>query len=158
MRRLSIAQLLILMTLPTITAAEPRLDITKLGWLEGTWSGVTSGVAMEETWSSARGGGLVGMHKDSRSGKMTSYEFFRVVPNDSGGVCYIASLPGQAPTPFCAIELSESKVVFENREHDFPQRVLYWLERDGRLHARIEGTIHGATHAEDWVWNRSRGK
>ncbi len=38
-------------------AAETNLD--RLAWLEGTWVGVANGVAMEETWSSPAGGGVL---------------------------------------------------------------------------------------------------
>jgi hypothetical protein len=42
-------------------------------------------------------------------------------------------------------------VVFENPEHAFPRRILYW--RDGaNLHARIEG--HRAREAQlEWTWS-----
>ena len=48
------------------------------------------------------------------------------------------------------------RVVFENRQHDFPQRILYWLDPGGALHARIEGPQGGKTVSEEWVWTRAR--
>ena len=33
--------------------------------------------------------------------------------------------------------------MFENRQHDFPQRILYWLDAAGAMHARIEGPQGG---------------
>ncbi len=146
--------LLSLGTAGLCSAAEPKGHLEQLAWLEGTWVGATNGLTMEEIWSSPAGGGLIGMHKDSKGGRMTSYEFFRVISRDSSGVCYMASPLGKPPVPFCAIELNDHRVVFENREHDFPQRVLYWLEADGRLHARIEGTLRGRAQSEDWIWAR----
>ena len=147
-----------LLTADTGSAAEPKFDLGTLAWLEGTWGGATNGVTMEEIWSSPAGGGIIGMHKDSKGGRMVSFEFFRVVPRDSGGVCYLASPGGKPAVSFCAIELTDRRVVFENREHDFPQRVIYWLEKDGRLHARIEGTIAGKAESEDWVWSRKTAR
>lgn len=128
--------------------------VASLSWLEGNWTGLQDGVAMEEIWSSPAGGGLVGMHKDSKDGRMVSFEFFRIVPRDSGAICYLASPLGRAPVAFCAVELTMRRVVFENLNHDFPQRVLYWLEPDGRLHARIEGMLDAKPAAEDWIWTR----
>lgn len=46
----------------------------------------------------------------------------------------------------------QKKVVFENREHDFPQRIIYWLDDDGSLRARIEGTIGGQSRSQEWKW------
>jgi hypothetical protein len=53
------------------------------------------------------------------------------------------------------IELSGKKVVFENPQHDFPQRIIYWLEGDNALHAKIEGTYKGQAESEEWVWKRA---
>lgn len=139
-------------------AETPQARLDRLAWLAGTWQGTTDGVRMEETWSTPDGGGLVGMHKDSRGGRMVSFEFFRVVPQDEGRICYLASPLGRAPVPFCALSLGDSAVVFENAEHDFPQRVLYRLLPDGRLHARIEGLQGGKPAAEEWWWTRSGGR
>jgi hypothetical protein len=149
----------LLLLLSTAPASSPSsTDLAKLTWLTGTWTGVSDGVTMEETWSSAQGGGMLAMHKDTKEGRMTSFDFFRVSPDSAGRPCYYASPLGRTPVAFCAIELGKSRVVFENREHDFPQRILYWLQPDGRLHARIEGTIGGREQAEDWTWTRSPGR
>ena len=46
------------------------------------------------------------------------------------------------------------RAVFENRQHDFPQRILYWLDASGAMHARIEGPQGGKTVSEEWVWRK----
>ena len=43
---------------------------------------------------------------------------------------------------------------FENPDHDFPQRVRYWLVADGRLRARVDGTVNGKSESEEYVWRR----
>jgi hypothetical protein len=157
MRRYSLMLTWTLFALLPAAALADTPSVERLGWLAGVWTGTVNGMKMEEHWSTPDGGGLVGMHKDSKGGHMTSYEFFRIVPDDSGRVCYMTSPLGRTPVPFCAIELTDSRVVFENREHDFPQRILYWLEK-GALHARIEGTIDGRARSEEWVWTRVKVK
>ncbi len=62
---------------------------------------------------------------------------------------------GRPALRFGVKEMTSKRVVFENAKHDFPQRILYWLGEDGRLHARIEGTLRGKAESEDWVWSRS---
>jgi hypothetical protein len=54
------------------------------------------------------------------------------------------------------VEAGEGRAVFENRQHDFPQRILYWLDVGGALHARVEGPQAGRTVAEEWVWTKAR--
>lgn len=67
---------------------------------------------------------------------------------------YLASPKGRQPaTPFKMIEMAANKVVFENPEHDFPQRIIYEREGD-TLTARIEGTQNGEPHHQQWSWQR----
>ena len=155
MRRPVLLVALVLASASSSWAADPAIG--RLAWLEGTWRGVSNGVAMEETWSSPEGGGLIGMHKDTKGGRLVSFEFFRIVPDSAGTLCYLTSPMGRPATPFCAIEVGERRVVFENATHDFPQRILYWMA-DGRLHARIEGTMDGKAASEEWTWTRHKGR
>ena len=134
-------------------AAIAATDVSKLAWLEGCWTGEQDGVVFEEQWSSPSGGGLVGMHKDVKAGRMTSFEFFRIAPDSTGVPAYWSQPRGAPPTPFRLVEANDRRAVFENPEHDFPQRILYWREGE-RLHARIEGTYQGKQGFEDWVWSR----
>ena len=130
-------------------------DPSRLAWMEGYWTGTTDGVAMEEVWTAPKGGALLGMHRDVKDGKMVSFEFFRIdtTPN---GATYFASPRSKVPTPFRAVEMGDKRVVFENKEHDFPQRILYWLDGAGALHARIEGPQGGKTVGEEWTWTKGR--
>jgi len=139
-----------LAALPMAAAAEAS-DIGRLAWMTGSWAGEKDGVRLEEHWMSPRGATMLGMHRDLR-GRTVSFEFFRVV-EDSLGLVYLAQPGGRAPaTPFRAKGLEERRIVFENLEHDFPQRVIYWLGKDGALHARVEGMIGGKLEFEEWRW------
>jgi len=133
-----------------VTAAA---DPARLGWLEGRWTGEKDGVSMEEVWTAPTGGALLGLHRDVKAGRMVSFEFFRIQATKDGTV-YFAS-PGAAPaTPFKMILQADRKVTFENASHDFPQRILYWLDDKNALHARIEGTQDGKELHEEWVWTK----
>jgi len=136
-------------------AQAPPDDLARLAWLEGRWEGASDGVAMEEHWTAPRGGALLGLHRDVKGGRMVSFEFLRIQATPEG-VVYFASPRGSAPTSFRLVELGEKRAVFENRQHDFPQRILYWLDPAGALHARIEGPQAGKTVSEEWVWTRAR--
>jgi Domain of unknown function (DUF6265) len=87
---------------------------------------------------------------------MVSFEFLRIETTPTGGLVYLASPAGAPVTPFGMIDLSDRRVVFENKAHDFPQRILYWLDDAGALHARIEGTQGSKDLHEDWVWTKAR--
>ena len=138
-------------------AAEPppKEGVAGLGWLEGRWEGESGGVSMEEQWTSARGGALLGLHRDVRGGRMVSFEFLRIDAAPEG-VTYFASPRSRPPVPFRLVESGEKIVAFENRQHDFPQRIAYWLDAQGALHARIEGPQGGKTVSEEWTWTKAR--
>ena len=134
-------------------ATEP-FDLQRLSWLEGLWTGTQDGIEMEERWTSPKGGALLGVHRDVKNGRMTSFEFFRVDATKDG-VFYFASPRAAPPTAFRLVTLGEKRVMFENKAHDFPQRILYWLDENGALHARIEGPMKGKDVAEEWVWKKA---
>jgi hypothetical protein len=131
----------------------PTARVSQLSWLAGSWASDTAGTRIEEHWMAPLGGEMVGMHRDVVRGKAASFEFFRIV-DEPGGFAYLSSPKGRPATRFGLKEIAARKVVFENPTHDFPQRVLYWLDEKGSLHARIEGTWNGKPESEDWEWRR----
>jgi hypothetical protein len=133
--------------------AQPPVGVERLAWLEGRWEGESDGVSMEEQWTSLRGGALLGLHRDVKAGRMVSFEFLRIEATPEG-TFYFASPRSKPPVPFKLVEASERRAVFENRQHDFPQRILYWLDASGAMHARIEGPQGGKTVSEEWVWRK----
>lgn len=146
--------LITLLGLALPLAAEPTATADRLAWMAGHWRGSAADGHMEEHWTDAAGGALVGLHKDVQGGKMSSFEFLRIVPLADGTLAYLASPQGRPITTFRLKELSDRRVAFENPEHDFPQRVLYWLTPEGHLAARIEGTINGKVESMQWEWTR----
>jgi hypothetical protein len=110
---------------------------------------------MEEYWSDGAGGAMLGLHKDVKAAQVKSFEFLRIAPGESQVLTYFASPRAAAATPFPLKEMGERRVVFENLQHDFPQRILYWLDADGALHARVEGLRGGKLVGEEWTWRRA---
>jgi hypothetical protein len=98
---------------------------------------------------------LLGVGVTTQGEAAKSFEFFRIAKT-AAGLSYFASPNASAATEFKAIEICSEKVVFENKAHDFPQRVIYAKGPNGTLKARIEGTIEGKLEAEDWVYRRDR--
>jgi hypothetical protein len=137
------------------SAADNAPSIEALGFLAGTWTGDDAGLQVEETWLAPKGGALIGMHRDVAKGRMVSFEFLRIEANAEGKVAYWASPRSRPPVPFWLKEAADKRVVFENLEHDFPQRILYWLDPEGRLHARVEGSAGSREKAQEWVWTKA---
>jgi hypothetical protein len=137
--------------------AKPPASAADLAWLEGHWTGTDGPVQQEEIWTSAAGGALVGLHKDVavRDGvpKMLWFEFQRIEAG-ADGIAYVAQPGGRPPTRFPLVEHGPKRAVFANPAHDYPQRILYWMDDGGALHARIEGPKGGKTVSEEWTWTR----
>jgi Domain of unknown function (DUF6265) len=137
---------------PSAQTARPatQTPISVLSWMAGSWAGAAEGVEMEEHWTSPRGGCMLGLHRDVAKGRTVLFEFLRI-EEQGGKLVYLASPKGAPPTPFTAVEVGPSRVVFENPTHDFPQRILYW--RDGTdLVARVEGTQGTTAAHQEWRW------
>jgi len=144
-------------------AADP---LSALAWMAGDWSGVDKqGARNEERWMEPAGGMMLAVHRDVAAGgvegggKAVSFEFLRIEATPDG-IVYFASPRGKPPTPFRMVEAPAQNgpsVVFENPDHAFPRRILYWLGPAGELHAKIEGTLGGKPASEEWTWKRRAG-
>ena len=106
---------------------------------------------MEEFWTTPGGGIALGLHRDVFPDGTSFFEFLRVV-NTERGLAYIASPRGAGTTEFMLVRLDGQSAVFENMEHDFPQRIIYRREGD-QLTARVEGQVNATTTASEWVWD-----
>jgi len=136
----------------TLLAAGTALSQTMPEWMAGSWTSQRDGVRMEEHWTRGDGGLMIGMHQDVAASGKISFEFLRIERRD-GKLIYLAMPRARPETPFPLKSATADRIIFENPDHDFPQRIIYW--RDGaRLCARIEGTIKGKAESEEWCWNR----
>lgn len=125
---------------------------TDLNWLQGDWCGERKGVQNEEHWGSPKAGVMLGWHRDTRDGQLAGFEFMRIT-FDAEGIRFHAQPGGKPETIFPATTHEPGRIVFEQPGHDFPKRVTYRREEDGRLFARIDdGTDTGPSM--EWTWSR----
>lgn len=134
-------------------ASNTTSDLSTLSWMTGSWSGSAHGVEMEEVWMAPKGNTMLGLHRDVKNGRTVMFEFLRIEAA-TDGITYWASPRGRPATPFRLIEHKDQRAVFENPQHDFPTRIIYWLAKDGALHARIEGKQGDKMVSEEWTWRR----
>jgi hypothetical protein len=129
-------------------------DLARLAWLGGCWKAANAEAGSEEHWMPAAGGTMLGMGRTVKQGKTVTHEFMQIRVGADGVLSYVAHPAGQPTAAFAMLRLSDNEVVFENAQHDFPQRVAYKLEADGKLAARIEGLRNGALRVIDFPMNR----
>lgn len=139
------------------SAADAAGRADQLGWLAGCWQlerrSDRGTRIVDEQWMAPAGGALLGSSRSVSAGALVDFEHM-LIREDGTGLVFTAKPARQPEASFRAIEIADGVLVFENREHDFPQRVIYRRASDGRLDARIEGTINGQPRAVDFPYRR----
>jgi hypothetical protein len=125
---------------PVLGAQPPGPAPDTLTWLSGCWRDSSASRVIEEQWMPWRGDGAVGMGRTVRLGVIAAAELV-VLRRRPDGLVYEAYPVGQAPTIFPARGGTGASVVFENLEHDFPQRIGYERRDPDSLYAWIEGPV-----------------
>ena len=132
---------------------KPSLD--DFAWLAGSWEGEFGGGKFEEHWLAPVGGVMIGMGRVTSDGQTQFTEFLKIV-QEGEEISYRAIIEGQPEVAFKLTKHEGGEAVFENPQHDFPQRIIYRLEKDGSLFARVEATKEGVTRGEEFRMKRTR--
>jgi len=120
-----------------VVVTAPSPDLEGLRFLEGNWKGESGEAMIEERWTDAVGGTMLGVSRTIVSGKTVAFEFLRIEAREDG-VFYVAQPNGRPPTDFKLARVSNGEAVFENPRHDHPKIIRYRLD-DGALVAEVEG-------------------
>lgn len=137
-----------------VSAEDRQPTINDLAWLTGCWENSAGNRHRDETWSKAMGGTLIGIGRAVVDGKTTEYEFMRI-HQEADGLYFTAQPSGQPQASFKLKSLRNKEAIFENSKHDFPQRVIYALNPDGSLRARIEGEMNGKAGGINFPFQRA---
>jgi hypothetical protein len=136
-----------------VSAGGPAAAIDRLAWLQGCWRLESAKRIVEEHWMAPRGGSMMGMSRTVRGDRLSEYELV-VVRERDGRLAFEAHPSGQPSAVFLSRLVEDARVVFENKEHDFPQEVGY--ERagpDGAL-AWIAGVADGEPRRVEFRYQR----
>ena len=113
-------------------------NFKSLSWLIGNWEGQSGKATLSENWKKINDFTMVGKGRTVVNGETVVVENLQLhlIGNHLG---YIASPNDAPPVFFTLIESQENKWVFENLEHDFPQRIIYTRKSTDIFEAKIEG-------------------
>ena len=151
--RVLVAVVLAVLVARAAGAAEP--DLVKLSWLVGCWASDGAERGSGEHWTSVAGKGLLGISNTIRQGKTVESERMEIGYLPDGKLAFTAHPSGQASAVFTLLRITETEAVFENVEHDFPQRVAYAKDGESKLRARIEGTQDGTLRVIEFPMTRT---
>jgi hypothetical protein len=146
--------ILLVVSAPSQPKSSDKPSIKTLSWLAGDWSLEKNGRVVTEIWMPPAGGTMLGMSRTVANEKTVEYEFIVLRQDANGEIFYVAKPSGQPEASFKLTRGTATEAVFENPEHDFPQRISYKLNPDGTLLAAIEGTKAEKTRRVEFPYKR----
>lgn len=123
---------------------QPQTDkIDEMVWLSGLW-GIDQGERTgEEYWRPLINGRLEGKSTMKKKGKITLQEKMVIEQDSSGTLFYRVTSGGQRTVSFKLVKSGPTSFIFENKKHDYPQRIIYERVGEDSLRASIEGMVKG---------------
>lgn len=151
----STSRSLVFVPLLLAAGAPPAVSpVESLSWMAGCWERRAGFVVTDEHWMSPRAGTMLGTSRTTRGDAVVEYEFMRIYGTREDTVVYAAHPSGQKPAQFRGRAMPRREITFENRAHDFPQRIIYRALGDDSLVARVEGTSRGKSRGVDFRYRR----
>jgi hypothetical protein len=123
--------------------------------LVGTWSMSTKKAVFYETWQKINDSTLMGRsYQVNGKDTVTTEQVQLIMRGDS--IRYIPTVNenNNNPVLFTLVKLEKGSYTFENKEHDFPQRIIYNLPRNNLMHAWVEGNISGQFKRSDFNYKK----
>jgi hypothetical protein len=131
-------------------------DFKPLYSLQGLWKMETGRGPIYEEWNKKDDQKLTG--RSYRINNTDTVVMERIELYISGNeIVYsptVSNQNNQQPVSFKLISNAGGRFVFENKEHDFPQRIIYNLVSNDAVHARIEGVRNGQERGSDFRYSR----
>lgn len=141
----------------TLLQAQPTMPVfKKLHSLQGTWRMETKRGPLFESWTVINDSTLHGTSYRLNGTDTLVLERISLVSRQPG-LFYIPVVQDQnnrQPVRFTMKSSDDNIILFENPEHDFPQRIVYTLPENDTLHAWIEGTINGQARKSDFHYKK----
>ena len=154
----SLVALVIVLVAFAIASAggDPRPALDRFDWLEGDWVRQATRGEVIESWKRVSQHTMEGVASITSQGETRITEHLRI-ESLGDDVFYIAKpRENPFPTPFKLIESDGMRFVFENPDHDFPQRILYTGDGGDGLAVRIEGLAEGGERGVDFEFERKK--
>jgi hypothetical protein len=130
-------------------------SIDRVRWLTGCWEAVNAHRRVYEQWTSPQGRAMLGTSRTVSADSLIEYEFI-ALREQGNRLAYRAHPSGQAPATFLSTSVSDSSVIFENLQHDFPQRIRYDRRGADSLVAWISGQRGSRTQRIDFRYERGK--
>lgn len=141
--RVRVLPLAILMVLLPACASSNLAD--RASWLVGEWENQTPRGSIYEEWTRIGDREMAGRSYMQRGSETVVLERIQLI-QEGKAIFYVPTVSDQndgEPVRFELTRASDSELVFENPEHDFPQVISYTRLSADSLMAQIAGTVGG---------------
>ena len=153
-RCLAVAVMGALASAPALAAQDRGEGSSGLSFMVGCWAEDPAGNGLREIYAAPAANLMTGLSQFWRSGRIVDFEFHRIEMSTEGPI--LTPHPrGVASVPFLPVETGPDRIVWENAEHDFPQRIVYERVAADSLVARIEGGEGDERRSLEWRMARS---
>lgn len=149
--------LFILLAMPFVATAQDSTPFKKLYTLQGTWTMNSNRGMLYEHWRLQDDSTLLGKSfKIAPAGDTLVLEEVTLALRRQT-IVYMPQVRGQnngETVTFKLVSTTNDTYVFDNPAHDFPQRVIYELPKNDKLHAWIEGMDKGSYRKSDYYFKK----
>ncbi len=148
-----------LLVLCSGSIAQQKTSVGDFGFLKGSWTMNTAKGRIVESWKISKDAGMDGISFSiSNAGDSTLLETIKIYES-AGSIYYEPTGNGagnDSTVSFKLISAENGIFVFENRNHDFPQRISYQPQSASNVLARIEGTVNGKFRKIEFPYSREK--
>jgi hypothetical protein len=125
-------------------------------WLIGSWANLSDDGNFYENWTKINDSSYSAFSYMTITGDTVFSETveLKLVDNE---IYYVVAASGQnegQAVSFRLVSNENGEFVFENKGHDFPQRIIYKHPAPDSIHARIEGTVNGKFSMQEFPMKR----
>jgi hypothetical protein len=132
--------------------------IDELQWLLGTWINENGQEFSQESWSKENNNTYSGF-SFTQVGKETVFAETMALEQKADSLLLTVATANQndkKPITFKLVSSEKGQFTFENKKHDFPQRIIYTNPVKDSLHAWIEGSVNGEAKRIDFSFSRKK--
>lgn len=122
-------------------------------WLIGNWENTSPDGILTENWQNVNDS-TFNAESYFIKGKDTLHFESIVLAQKGETLRYIATVKGQndgKPVTFNSTSETENKLIFENPQHDYPQKITYTKGANNTLTAEISGKLQGKLTTERFI-------
>ncbi|QAA80265.1 hypothetical protein EI546_00290 [Aequorivita sp. H23M31] len=141
----------------TNTTIERFKKLNEFNWLVGSWVNRSGNKFSKETWTKENDSTLSAFSYTQIEKDTVFVELMLLQQkNDSVILTVTDGRNKNDIVPFKLISSDNGEHTFENKQHDFPERIIYTNPTQDSIHAWILGTLNGEARKVDFYFAREK--